>query len=191
MTGRSITRDEASMLIAGLTRTRRRTLVTLDGPCAGGKTTLAARLAGETGGTVVHTDHFVVPLGQKTPERLAVPGGNCDRERLENEVLRPWKEGTGGFFRRYSWTEDRLLEPEALPGDGLMILEGSYCSLPELRQYADLRLFMDTPEDIRMARLKERETPASFARFLEKWIPLEKAYFEAYGLPDPDCLLVR
>ena len=69
-----------------------RVLVTLDGPCASGKTTLAGRLASVLGAAVVHTDDFVVPHALKTPERLSVPGGNCDAGRLAREVIVPWKE---------------------------------------------------------------------------------------------------
>ena len=60
----------------------KRLFITLDGPCASGKTTLARALAQELNAFVVHTDDFVVPHAQKTPERLAIPGGNCDAERL-------------------------------------------------------------------------------------------------------------
>ena len=78
----------------------RRVLITLDGPCASGKTTLAGRLAKALHAAVLHTDHFVVPHERKTAERLRVPGGNCDWERLTSEVLIPWKGGRAGTFRR-------------------------------------------------------------------------------------------
>ena len=78
-----------------------RLLITIDGPCASGKTTLARELADALHAAVVHTDDFVIPHEQKTKERLAVPGGNCDDERLLNEVVEPWKSGRSGRFRRY------------------------------------------------------------------------------------------
>lgn len=167
-----------------------RVLVTLDGPCASGKTTLARQLAEALGCDVIHTDHFVVPHSRKTPERLAVPGGNCDWERLTREVIRPWKEGEPVQYRKYDWNEDKLMPPESIASEGLLILEGSYCNLPAIREYADVRLFMGTPEDVRYERLKRRESPESLARFRSLWIPLENAYFEAYGLPDPDMLVL-
>ena len=42
-------------------RSTGRMLVTLDGPCASGKTTLAGQMAEALGAAVVHTDDFVVP----------------------------------------------------------------------------------------------------------------------------------
>ncbi len=168
-----------------------RLLVTLDGPCATGKTTLAQKLAQKFQGEVIHTDDFVIPHAQKTPERLAVPGGNCDAERLAAEVAAPFKAGSTVRYRRYDFRNDVLLPEEQLPDSQVLILEGSYCNLPVLRQYADVRLFLQVPWKIREARLLVRESPASMQQFLARWIPLEDAYFEAYHLPDDGCILIR
>ena len=179
---------DAVLAIAKRQKESRRVLVTIDGPCGSGKTTLAGRLAEVFEGSVVHTDHFVVPHAQKTAERLAVPGGNCDAERLAGEVAVPWKEGRTVRFRRYDWSLDALLPEETLPDGGVLIIEGSYCNLPAVRPWADVRLYMTTPENVRTARLMARESPESMKRFREKWIPLENAYFEAYHLPDKGCI---
>ncbi len=168
-----------------------RMLVTLDGPCAGGKTTLAALLAGELGAAVVHTDDFVVPHAQKTAERLALPGGNCDVERLTAEVALPWKQGGPVRFQRYDFMADRLCPPEELPPADVLILEGSYCNLPAIRRLADVRLFLQADWPTRLARLQRRESPESLRRFEERWIPLENAYFQYYGLPDAGCLVLE
>ena len=167
-----------------------RTLVTVDGPCASGKTTLARRLAEILDCGVVHTDDFVVPHRQKTPDRLAVPGGNCDWERLTREVIGPWKGGSQIRVRKYDWNADCLKPPEQIRPGRLLILEGSYCNLPPIRKYADLRLFVKILDEIRFERLKRRESPESLERFRERWIPLEDAYFEHYGLPDRGCLIL-
>lgn len=165
-------------------------LVTVDGPCASGKTTLAEKAAHVLECRVVHTDDFVVPHARKTPERLSVPGGNCDWERLVREVLLPWKQGSAARFRRYDCHRDIFLPEETLEPGKLLILEGSYSNLPAIRALADIRIFMNTPEEIRMKRLKQRETPESLIRFRKRWIPLENAYFAAYGLPDGECITV-
>ena len=167
-----------------------RYLITVDGPCASGKTTFAHQLASLLRATVIHTDDFVIPHEQKTVERLAIPGGNCDAERLAAEVLSPWKNGLPVRFRRYDCKKGKMLPAEELPETQLLILEGSYCNLPMLRQYADFRLYLDTPKDLRMKRLRERESDASLRLFMEKWIPLEEAYFKAYGLPDEGILCI-
>lgn len=168
-----------------------RLLVTIDGPCASGKTTFARRLSEALCAPVIHTDDFVIPHARKTAERLALPGGNCDAERLVQEVLAPFQKGEQVRFRRYDCRADCLLPEEELrEGVRVLILEGSYCNLPVIRKFAALRLFVDTPEAIRMERLQIRETPESLRRFREMWIPLENAYFQAYHLPDGGCMIV-
>lgn len=167
-----------------------RLLITLDGPCASGKTTLARKLAQAFRAEVLHTDDFVIPHALKTPERLAVPGGNCDAERLAEEVVIPFKRGLPVRYRRYDCRKDILLPEEQLPDSRILILEGSYCNLPAIREYADLRLFLDVPWEIRKARLLERESAASLRRFYDRWIPLENAYFEAYHLPHADDIII-
>jgi uridine kinase len=83
-----------------------------------------------------------------------------------------------------------MLPAEKLPDCRLLILEGSYCNLPAIRQYADLRLFMNTPWEIRKERLEKRESAPYLQMFFDRWIPLENHYFEAYGLPDRECIVL-
>ena len=168
-----------------------RLLITLDGPCASGKTTLARKLAQALQGQVAHTDDYVIPHALKTPDRLAVPGGNCDAQRLVKEIVAPFKNGNPVRYSRYDCRHDALLPEEALPDSRILILEGSYCNLPAIREYADVRLFLDAPRNLREARLLERESPASLQRFHDRWIPLENAYFKAFHLPDQEIILIR
>ena len=169
----------------------RRLLVTIDGPCASGKTTLAERLAGAFGAPVVHTDDYVIPHAQKTKERLAVPGGNCDSGRLFREVVEPWKSGLPVHMRRYDCKADCFLPEEPLPESDVLILEGSYSNLPPIREQADVRIFVNISREEQKARLQARENPESLKRFYDRWIPLEEAYFAAYGLPDADCIIIN
>lgn len=177
--------------IAQQVRMHKHPLVTIDGRCASGKTTLAAQLAAMLPASVVHTDDYVIPHAQKTSDRLAVPGGNCDAERLFREVIRPWKEGQPVRVSRYDCRTDRLLPAEILCGSEFLILEGCYCNLPLIRNEADVRLFLDVSRETQEARLRERESPESLKQFFERWIPLEETYFAAFGLPDRDCAVIK
>jgi len=190
MTPDAFLKDFPRLLPSSVAGDEKPMLVTIDGPCCSGKSFLARQLSDRIGAAVIHTDDFVVPHAQKTPERLSLPGGNCDWERLTAEVILPWMAGRTGTYRRYDCMHDCLRAPEALPPGPLLILEGSYSNLPEIRRHAGLRVFMTTPEALRMERLQKRESPDSLVRFHALWIPLENAYFTAFGLPDPDCVLV-
>ena len=181
---------EAAGMIEQMRSEGGRMFVTIDGPCASGKTSLAAGLAEVFHAGVLHTDDFVIPHARKTAERLAVPGGNCDADRLVSEAVRPWKENRPARFRRYDCGRDCLLPEEELPDTGLLILEGAYCNLPQIRRYADLRFFLSVPLRVREERLQKRETPQSLERFHAVWIPLENAYFAAFDLPDPGCVIL-
>ena len=161
----------------------KRLLITIDGPCASGKTTFAQELSEVLQAPVIHTDDFVIPHERKTPKRLAIPGGNCDSERLLDEVVKPWKENRPVRYHKYDCMSDRLLPEATLPDSSILIIEGSYCSLPSIRQYADLSLFLNAPWEIRKRRLEQRESKASLKMFYDRWIPLENAYFDAYSLP--------
>jgi uridine kinase len=44
----------------------------------------------------------------------------------------------------------------ALPSQGLVIVEGVYSARPELAAYFDLVVFVDTPPEVSMRRLRER-----------------------------------
>lgn len=164
-------------------------LVTIDGPCGSGKSTLAALLAQVLDAPVIAMDDFYVPHARKTLERMSIPGGNADVERLEQEVLIPWRRGDGFSYRPYSCHEDRLLKPIAVPASGITLLEGSYCNLPIIRQVAGVRLFLTVSREEQLRRLQARNA-AALPMFLSKWIPLEESYFRAYGLPDGGCVVL-
>ena len=74
-------------------------LVAIDGSCTAGKSTLAAALARELDCTLFRMDDFFLRPEQRTPQRLAEPGGNVDYERFREEVLLPLKAGTPVAYR--------------------------------------------------------------------------------------------
>ena len=68
-------------------------LIAIDGNCAAGKTTLAARLQSDLGGNVFHMDDYYLQRFQRTEKRLSETGGNVDYERFRKEVIEPLKKG--------------------------------------------------------------------------------------------------
>ena len=85
---------------------------------------------------------------------------------MVREVVAPWKRGEKVMLRKYDFRHDRLLPAEEVPDVRVLILEGSYCNLPEIRQYADLRFFVTASRDIRdsaMGRYAGRLSMVSFS----------------------------
>ena len=176
--------------LAGLSEDRPR-LITIDGRCGSGKTTLAEKLRAVLRCPVFHTDDFVIPHARKTPERLAVPGGNEDVERIVKEVLEPFFAGREIRARKYNWHTDAFEDLAPVPPCRLMILEGSYSNLPPLAERAALRVFLSVSPEKQMERLRGRCSPEALQGFVDRWIPLEEAYLKAYGLPDGGCLVLK
>ena len=73
-------------------------IIAIDGRCAAGKTTLAARLAKELGGDVIHMDDFFLPPALRTQERRSEPGGNVHYERFLTEVIPKLASGQASCY---------------------------------------------------------------------------------------------
>ena len=155
-------------------------VIAIDGRCASGKTTFARLLSNRTGIPVVPLDDFFLRVEQRTPKRFAEPGGNVDWERILEEVLIPFQKGEFSGYRPFSCKTFTLQDKREMPRTDALILEGSYAFHPELYPYYDLRFFLDVDPEIQKKRLQNRETPESYQRFLDRWIPLEEKYFETF-----------
>lgn len=162
--------------------------VGIDGRCASGKTTLAEELHMRLGGTLIHMDDFFLRPEQRTPERYAEPGGNVDRERFLTEVLQPLKEKKDFKYRPFDCQTMKLSDPVFVKSNDLVIVEGSYCLHPALRDFYDLKVFLDIDEKTQMKRIEKRN-PDKIQDFRDKWIPYEEKYFNAFHVRE-NCDLV-
>lgn len=167
-----------------------RVLICIDGPCGSGKTTLAALLQGVLDAALVPMDDFFLPHSRKTPERLAQPGGNADWERLVEEFLTPWLKDGIASYRPYTCHADAFAEAVTVPSRQYTIIEGSYSLMPEIRKHADLCIFLQVTPEEQQRRILQRNGAKMLQMFQSRWIPLEQAYFDAFHLPDQNCLVL-
>lgn len=178
-----------------------RLIVSMDGCCASGKTTLAERLCSDFNGDLIHADDFFLPPALRTQQRMNEPGGNIHYERFLDQIITPL------LSARTSGT-DGCVDPAVQPcwpvlqwkhfscsalayspdlrhttGKPLLVIEGAYCMRPEFRPAYDLSFFLTTSQKNQLDRIRTRNGSEGLKPFMEKWIPLENRYFSFYDIP--------
>lgn len=156
-----------------------RLLVAIEGGAGSGKSTLGDLLTKIYDCNLFHADDYFLQPHQRTAERLAEPGGNLDRERLEQEILKPLRDGEAAVWRRYDCGTQSLRDAETTLIKALNIVEGAYSMHPDLAPYYDLSLFLRIDPAVQAARILRRNGEAMAQRFFDLWLPLEARYFEA------------
>ena len=158
-------------------------IIGIDGRCAAGKTTLAARLQAETGCAVFHMNDFFLRPKQRTEKRLQTPGENIDHERFLEEVLLPLKNGKGTIvYRPYDCQKQDLCGEISVQTAAVNIVEGSYSLHPSLWEAYDLRIFLTVSQEEQMRRIINRNGKEKANIFRDRWIPLEEKYFSAFNI---------
>ena len=155
------------------------TIVGIDGPGGAGKSVLAASIARKDSRiSVVPIDDFYVPRNKRLRGRdaLLAPWKNIEVVRLEEEVLQPLTAGNEGSYRRYDWGSDALAERRVVPADGIVLVEGVYALLPPLKDYYHLRVWIDCPRELRLARGLARDGQDALAQWRDQWMPAEDGY---------------
>ena len=165
-------------------------IIGIDGGSGSGKTTLASLLCEIYDATVFHMDDFFLTPSMRTMERLSEVGGNVDRERFENEVLIPLKQGADVNYRRFDCKSSILSTPVSVKPKNLVIIEGSYSLHPDLIKYYDFSVFLDIDVEKQNERIKKRNGEGAKA-FFEKWIPLENIYFEKTQIKDRCDMIIK
>lgn len=158
--------------------------VGIDGRCGSGKTALADRLARLYDGQirVIRADDFFLPPALRTPQRLAEPGGNFDRDRFAAEVLPALQAGKTLRYGVFDCAAGRVTALRGLAPKPLSVVEGSYSLHPAFENPYGLRVFLTLSPQKQAERLLAREGATGVKPFFEKWIPLEEAYFAAFAI---------
>lgn len=162
----------------------KRVTVAIDGRCAAGKSTLARTLSEKLDCNVFHMDDFFLRPEQRTSARYASPGENVDHERFLEEILLPLERGNAFSYRPYDAHLPGFKAPIQVAPKRVNVVEGSYCCNRNLVNHYDLRVFLDVSPEIQMRRIIARNGEAAAKMFEKRWIPLEEAYFKAFGVKD-------
>lgn len=153
-------------------------LVCIEGLGGAGKSVLAEAITKAYNGGIqlVHGDDFYGP--EEGDWRSWTPRQGYERhfdhQRLEHQLLRPLRGGRPARFQRYDWptnTLDAWLEVEP---HGVVLVEGVYLLKRRLRRYWDLAIYVDTPRELRQARLRVRGE--NDEGWIDKWAAAEDYY---------------
>ena len=162
-------------------------VVVLDGPGGSGKSTLARELAAAYAGpaAVVEGDDFYADLAEDYRAGLDAKGGYreyFDWQRLRDQVLIPARQGQSIEYQRYDWDKARMGNWLTVPSVEVLFVDGVYSSRPELREYADLVLWVTTSEEERVRRQAERGQNQSI--WIKRWMAAENYYLDNIHQPD-------
>ena len=160
--------------------------IAIDGMTGSGKTTLANELSQIYNSPIFHADDFFLPPELRTEKRLNEPGGNIHYEKMKKEIIdhlinakiddvikyKPF------ICKKQDYGEEIIKKLKQIN-----IVEGSYCLHPYFGKYYDYSVFLKINEKSQIDRLTKR-CPEMINNFINKWIPLEKKYHDAFHVYD-------
>ena len=154
-------------------------VVAIDGPSGSGKTTLADAVASGLGAPVVHMDDLYAGW-----DGLAE-----GIEMLSRRVLAPLATGRPAHHPVWDWGAGSW-GPERVVAPGpLLVVEGCGSSVNPAGAYAALRVWLDAPRDVRLARGLARDGEA-YRPHWERWAAQEEAVFAADRTRDRAHLVI-
>lgn len=170
-------------------RAEEQVVISIDGMCGSGKSTLGRILEEIYDCNLFHMDDFFLRPEQRTPERFAEPGGNVDYERFKAEILDHIGDKNGFRYQAYNCGIQALDGYVTVPYKKLNIIEGAYSNHPYFGSpYTVKFLCKITPEE-QLNRILKRNGPEMLERFKAVWIPMENRYFETFAVED-GCIVV-
>ncbi len=142
------------------------TIIGIAGGTASGKTTIADKLFEETKtkGSVVYIkidDYYkkniCIPVNEQGAKNFDHPD-SYDIELLEKHLI-ALKNFESVDKPKYNYVvSNRMEETERVDPADVIIIEGIMTfAHPEIRKYLDIKIFVDTPDDIRFIRRLERD----------------------------------
>ena len=128
-------------------------------------------------------DDYFLQAYQRTTQRLEESGGNIDYERFHQEINEAWNQKEPIHMRSYDCSSQKLRKEVILEESPILIIEGSYAHHPFLDDMDAFKIFMDIDPASQIERLQKRSLD-HFDDFVQKWIPMENKYFEAFSIKE-------
>lgn len=145
-------------------------VIAIDGPSGSGKTTLANAVSVALGCPTAQMDQ-IFPGWDGLAEAVAL---------VTEQVLEPLARGEQAAYRTWDWERDRWNGTITVPRSEFLVLEGCGSSVGSAAAYAAVRVWVDAPRDVRMARGIARDGE-TFRPHWERWAAQEDALYAADG----------
>lgn len=158
-------------------------VVALDGRSGAGKSTLARFVADAVGAGVVDGDDFYAGGSGETWDAMTAVEkvAHVIDWRRQRPVLEALRRGEAASYQPYDWDDDANdgLAPHvvAVEPAPVVILDGVYSARPELADLLDLRVLLDTDDEVRRAQLLARQGDLYRAEWEARWAEAELHYF--------------
>jgi uridine kinase len=156
--------------INDLARNKEVVFIAIDGVGGAGKTTLAGLLQKELENSViVQLDDFYSPV-------LCA----ADLQRLKEQVILPLHHHQEAKYQIYEWQTGGFSDWQRLKPEGIVIFEGVYALDKSIRDYYDLKIWIDCPAELGIKRGIARDIARGDVDNSDKWFniwsPLERKY---------------
>lgn len=154
-------------------------IIAIDGLGGAGKSTLAESLSKfDLRSKIVRMDDFYLPSNKRcSSDDKEIPvGGNFDLQRLEQEVIIPFKNFKLTSYQKYNWLKDILEEWDEVKPGNLLIIEGVYSLHTILNKYYDVKVWVECNAGLRLKRGLERDGEDTEDLWTKEWMPLENQY---------------
>lgn len=147
-------------LIAASRQEDQLVLVGIGGHGCAGKTTLAG----------------LIPDAQRVATDEFWTGEGFDLDRLAADVIEPLTHGVTARFVSYDWGARTQRGTRTVEPSGIVIVEGVCALHRALRDAYAVRVWVDAPRDVRLARAVARDGESARASWVERWMPSEDRY---------------
>ena len=165
--------SEVCALVVALAASRSPTLghcrvICIDGPAGSGKTTLGRLVARATGGQLISTDDLM--------------DGWEGVDEVAHQLLRVYEAleaGEPATYERYDWVLGRYEETVPVAPADWLVVEGVSCGAEALAAYPTVLVWVEVPDDLRLARGLARDgadLEPRWRQFMDgerEWLALE------------------
>jgi uridine kinase len=173
-----MTIDQIAAQIKQAKLTYRPRLIAIEGYGGSGKTTIAENLMQELQSCyVVHMDDFII---RERLSDISADKPGFSRSRLKSEVLNPIITNQEASYRRLLWDSNTLSEPIEIPRVDYVIVEGISSFHPDIEEYYDFKIWVDTPITEATSRGRARDTGNENEDKWSRWAKNDLMYESKY-----------